>query len=68
MIDQPMHLRLKKGRLICAKIDGKLVTALTVSDVYSITDMHFNMINIVAQGRKRKFRTTWVRKIYSEGR
>jgi hypothetical protein len=66
MIDQPMHLRLKKGMLIGAKIDQKLVTALVVSDVYSITDMHFKMIDIVAQGRKRKFRTTWVKEIYSE--
>jgi len=62
--EQPMHLRLKKGMLVCARIDQKLVTALVVSNVYSITDMHFNMVDIVAQGRKRRFRTTWIREIY----
>jgi hypothetical protein len=68
MIDQPMHLRLKKGMLIGIKINQKMTTALVVSDVYTISDMHFNMIDIITQGRKRKFRTTWVKEIYNESR
>ena len=68
MSDQPMHLRLKKGMLIRIKINQKMTTALVVSDVYTISDMHFNMIDIITQGKKRKFRTTWVKEIYNESR
>ena len=62
--EQPMHLRLKKGMLVSARIDQKLVTALVVSDVYTISAMKFNMVDIVAHGKKRKFRTSWIREIY----
>jgi hypothetical protein len=67
MIDQPMHMLLKKGMLIGIKDSGKIKTALVVSDVYMLKGM-FNMVDIISQGKKRKFRTLWVRCIYDETR
>jgi hypothetical protein len=63
---QPMHLRLKKGMLIGIKINQKMTTALVVSDVYAVSNMQFNIIDIISQGQKRKFRTSWVKEIYCE--
>lgn len=63
MIDQPMHLRLKKGMLVSLKRDQKFITALVISDVYFYREM-FHMIDVIFQGKKRKIRTNWVRKIY----
>lgn len=63
MIDQPMHLRLKKGMLVSLKRDQKFITALVISDVYFYKKM-FHMINVIFQGKKRRVRTTWVREIY----
>ena len=60
---KPMHLLLKKGMLISIRENHKIVTALTVSDVYVLKNM-FHMIDIISQGKKRKVRTTWVREIY----
>ena len=62
MIDQPMHLRLKKGMLIRIKVDQKMTTAFVISDVYQLKEM-FHMIDILSKGKKRKIRTTWVREI-----
>ena len=62
MIDQPMHLSLAKGMLISIRENHKIVTALTVSDVYVLKNM-FHMIDIISQGKKRKVRTTWVREL-----
>ena len=67
MIDQPMHLRLKKGMLVSLKRDQKFITALVISDVYFYREM-FHMIDVIFQGKKRRIRTTWVREIYSEAR
>ena len=66
MIDQPMHLRLKKGMLISHRENQRFITALVISDVFTVTDMKFNVIYILCQGKKRKIRTTWVREIYYE--
>ena len=68
MIDQPMHLRIKKGMLISLKDNRRFITALVISDVFTVTDMRFNVIYILSQGKKRKIRTTWVREIYDEVR
>ena len=67
MIDQPMHLRLKKGMLVRLKDTQRLKTALVISDVYRIKEM-FHMIDIIFKGKKRRVRTTWVREIYDEVR
>ena len=63
MIDQPMHLRLKKGMLILISSNKNLVPALVISDVYVIKEM-FHMVDIIIQGKKKRARTTWIREIY----
>jgi len=75
MIDQPMHLRLKKGMLVrlknnqtfdyLYKNNQNLTTAITISDVYVLKNM-FHMIDIIIQGKKKRVRTTWVREIIYE--
>jgi len=65
MIDQPMHLRLKKGMLVKLKSNQSIVTALVVSNVYMIKSM-FHMVDIISQGKKKRARTTWIREIYYE--
>ena len=67
MIDQPMHLRIKKGMLISLKENQRFVTALVISDVYRIKEM-FHMVDVISLGKKRKIRTTWVREIHDEVR
>ena len=67
MIDQPMHLRLKKGMLIRLKEHRGLTAALVISDVYQLKQM-FHMVDIIFKGKKRRVRTTWVREIYNEAR
>lgn len=65
MIDQPMHLRLKKGMLVRLKDSGtlKFNTGLVISEVYQIKEM-FHMVDIIFKGKKRRVRTTWVRELY----
>ena len=67
MIDQPMHLRLKKGMLVLISSNKNLVPVLVVSDVYLLKEM-FHMVDIIIQGKKRRARTTWVREVYDENR
>ena len=67
MIDQPMHLRIKKGMLISLKENQRFVTALVISDVYRLKEM-FHMVDVISLGKKRKIRTTWVREIHDEVR
>ncbi len=62
MIDQPMHLRLKKGMLVRLKGNRGLTTSLVISEVYRIKEM-FHMVDIIFKGKKRRVRTTWVREI-----
>ena len=62
MIDQPMHLRLKKGMLVRLKEHRGLTTALVISEVYQIKEM-FHMVDIIFKGKKRRVRTTWVREV-----
>ena len=67
MINQPMHLRIKKGMLIKLKDQKKFIMALVISDVYLLKAM-FHMVDIIFKGKKRRVRTTWVREIYDETR
>ena len=67
MIDQPMHLRLKKGMLVSLKKEQNFMTALVISDVYLYKKM-FHLVDIISQGKKRRVRTTWVREICNEAR
>jgi len=65
MIDQPMHLCLKKGMLVRLKDNRRFTTALVISEVYQIKEM-FHMVDIIFKGKKRRVRTTWVREICDE--
>ena len=62
MIDQPMHLRIKKGMLVRFKEHRGKATALVISDVYLLKEM-FHMVDVVFKGKKKRVRTTWVREI-----
>ena len=63
MLDQPMHLRLKKGMLVRFVEHRGKATALVISDVYQIKQM-FHMVDVIFKGKKRRVRTTWVREIH----
>ena len=67
MIDQPMHLRIKKGMLVRLKDHRGKMTVLVISDVYMIKSM-FNMVDVIYKGKKRRVRTAWVREIHNETR
>ena len=54
MIDQPMHLRLKKGMLVLISSNKNLVPVLVISDVYVLKAM-FHMVDIIIQGKKNSF-------------
>ena len=63
MIDQPMHLRVKKGMLVFVRSNKSLIPSLVISDVYLLKEM-FHMVDVVFKGKKRKIRTTWIKEIY----
>ena len=59
-----MHLRIKKGMIVGIIVDRKIVPALVVSDVFTVTAMQFSMVEVISQSKKRRIRTTKVKEIY----
>ena len=59
-----MHLRIKKGMIVGIIVDRKIVPALVVSDVFTVTSMQFSMVEVISQSKKRRIRTTKVKEIY----
>ena len=59
-----MHLRIKKGMIVGIIVDRKIVPALVVSDVFTVTSMQFSMVEVISQSKKRRIRTTKGKEIY----